>query len=47
MSKTNLETLRAVFLLENCDYIRLNVDERNELRFRGTGHVQIWTQRTP
>ncbi len=46
-SKTNLEILRIVGLLENCSYIRLNVGEWNELRFRGTGLVQIWTQRTP
>ncbi len=44
---TNLEILEIVDLLENCSYIRLNAGEWNQLGFRGTGLVQIWTQRTP
>ncbi len=46
-SSTNLETLRIVCLLESCSCIHLNVCEWNKLSFRGTGLVQIWTQRTP
>jgi len=40
-SKTDLETLRIVCLLENCSYIRLSVDEWNKLRFRGTGRTNL------
>ena len=35
MSKTDLEALRIVGLLENCSYIQLDVGEWTEWRFQG------------